>query len=245
MVDFCKELPGVWSWGEDIPFPDIIEYLTSSENNKSKNLKLVHIASNFYQYCPAYGLNDERKRVVKKLYENKQPINDQVILDMALKHITVFINDEYYVEEAILNSEYGTRYKLQYYNNTHSGLGRPLTWEELQEPDFINEDGYLFEAKMCWEDAVSRFKGNDANLKYEVDPDTFNEKKFLEAFNKLPQVSAMHKAPLCFCLVKKRATFGYVIGIKIEKINGVNRGTSAKFLGPLNVNYFRANSKFI
>lgn len=245
MLDFCKELPGVWSWGEDVPFPDIIEYLTSSENNKSKNLKLVHIASNFYQYCPAYGLNDERKQVVKKLYENKQPINDQVILDMALKHITVFINDEYCVEEAILNSEYGTRYKLQYYNNTHSGLGRPLTWEELQEPDFINEDGYLFEAKMCWEDAASRFKGNDANLKYEVDPDTFNEKKFLEAFNKLPQVMAMHKAPLCFCLVKKRATFGYVIGIKIEKINGVNRGTSAKFLGPLNVNYFRANSKFI
>lgn len=244
MLDFCKELPGVWSWGEDVPFPDIIEYLTSSENNKSKNLKLVHIASNFYQYCPVYGLNDERKQVVKKLYENKQPINDQVILDMALKHITVFINDEYCVEEAILNSEYGTRYKLQYYNNTHSGLGRPLTWEELQEPDFINEDGYLFEAKMCWEANASKFT-SDANIDYEIDPKNFNEETFLKAFNKLPQVKAMHKAPLCFCLVKKKATFGYVIGIRIEKTDGVNYGTSAKFLGPLKVDYFRANSKFV
>jgi hypothetical protein len=245
VLDFCEELQGVWSWGEDIPFPDIIEYLASFENNKSKNLKLAYIASNFYQYCSAYGLNDERKQVVRQLYAKKQPVNNQKDLDMALKHIEVFINDEYNVEEALLHSEYGTHYKLQYYNNTHGGLGRPLTWEELQEPDFINEDGYLFEAKMCWEEAASKFKGNEANIKYEIDPKNFNEQKFLDAFNELPQTKAMHKAPLCFCLVKKKATFGYVIGVTIKKIDGVNCGTSAKFLGPLKVNYFRANSKFI
>jgi hypothetical protein len=244
VLDHCEELPGIWSWEKDIPFPDIIEYLSSSENNKSKNLKLAYIASNCYQYCSAYGLNAERKQVVKKLYENKLPINNQKDLDMALKHIAVFINDEYYVEEAILR-EFGPRYKLQYFNNTHNGLGRPLTKEELREPDFINKDGYWFEAKMCWEDAASQFKGNDANLKYEIDPNSFSEEEFLKAFNKLPQVKAMHKAPLCFCLVKKKATFGYVIGIEIKKINGVNCGTSAKFLGPITVNYFKVNSKFV
>ena len=54
MLDFCEELSGVWSWGTDIPFSDIIEYLKSSENNKSKNLKLVHIASNFYHSCYSF-----------------------------------------------------------------------------------------------------------------------------------------------------------------------------------------------
>jgi hypothetical protein len=243
MLDFCEELPGIWSWDADIPFPDIINYLGAIENNKSKNLKLVHIASNFYQYCSAYGLNEERKQIVKKLYKDKRPINDQIILDMAIKHISVFINDEYNVEEAILKA-FGPRYRLRYYNNTHGGLGRPLTWEELQEPDFIDEDGNCFEAKMCWEAKASQFK-SDANINYEIDPENFNEKEFLKAFNKLPQAKAMHKAPLCFCLVKKKATFGYVIGIKIQKINGVNCGVSAKFLGPLKVNYFKANSKFI
>lgn len=243
MLDFCEELPGVWSWGEDVPFPDIIEYLTSFKNNKSKNLKLVHIASNFYQYCPAYGLNDERKQVVKKLYENKQPINDQVILDMAIKHIVVFINDEYNVEEAILK-KFGQRYKLRYYNNTHNGLGRPLTKEELQEPDFIDEDGHWFEAKMCWETSASQYPGK-ATLDYTIDPDNFDEKMFLTAFNKLAQVKAMHKAPWCFCLVKKSATYGYVVGVEIRKVNGINCGISAKLLDSLDVDFLRANHKFI
>lgn len=243
MLDFCEELQGVWSWDADIPFPDIIEYLKSFENNRSKNLKLVHIASNFYQYCSAYGLNDERKQVVKKLYENKQPINDQVILDMAIKHIVVFTNDEYNVEEAILE-KLGPRYKLRYYNNTHNGLGRPLTKEELQEPDFIDEDGHWFEAKMCWEARASKFE-SDANLKYEIDPKNFNAEEFLKAFNQLPQTKAMHKAPWCFCLVKKTATFGYVIGVEIRKVNGINRGISAKLLDSLVVDFLRAEPKHI
>jgi hypothetical protein len=244
VLNCCEELPGVWSWEEnDIPFPIIIEYLKSFENNKSKNLKLAYIASNFHQYCTAYGLNVDRKQVVKKLYENKCPINNQEDLDMALQHIVVFINDEYYVEEAIF-SEYGSRYKLRYYNSTQNGLGKPLTEEELKKPDFIDEEGRLFEAKMCWEAKASKFK-SDANLYYEIDPNNFNEKDFLAAFNKLPQAKAMHKAPWCFCLVKKKATFGYLIGVGIQKQNGINCGISAKLIGPLNVQYFKANPKFI
>ena len=237
----CEELPGVWGWGEeDIPFADIIEYLESFENNKSKNLKLAYIACDFYKYSKAYGLDADRKQVVKKLYENKQPIDNQNDLDMALKHHVVFITDEHYVEEAILNSEYGSRYKLCYFNTTHGGLGRPLTKEELRQPDFINEDGYEFEAKMCWETKASKFPGS-ATLDYTIDPNDFNEEAFLNAFNKLDQVKAMHKAPWCFCLVKKCATFGYLVGVGIQN----KRGISAKLLGPLNVKFLRANPKFI
>lgn len=239
MLDLCEELSGVWSWGIDIPFPDIIEYLESFENNKSKNLKLAYIASNFYQYCKAYGLNAERKQVVKKLYEAKHPINNQKDLDMALKHVAVFVNDEYYVEEAILN-EYGPRYKLRYYNNTHNGLGRPLTREELQKPDFIDEEGHLFEAKMCWETAASKYP-SEATLDYMIDPNNFDEKAFLDAFNKLAQVKAIHKAPWCFCFVKKNVTTGYLVGVDIKNKHGVK----AKLLGPMNVKFLRANPKFI
>ncbi len=240
MLDYCEELPGVWSWEEDIPFPDIIEYLESFENNKSKNLKLARIACNFYQYSQAYGLNTAGKQRVKKLYEDKCPINDQKDLDMALKHHVVFVNDEYYVEEAILHSEYGSRYKLRYYSDTHGGLGRPLTKEELREPDFVNEDGYEFEAKMCWETAASKYPST-ATLDYTIDPSNFNEVEFLKAFNKLDQVKAMHTAPWCFCLVKKHATFGYLVGVGIQ--NG--QGVSAKLLGPLHVRFLRMTPKFI
>lgn len=239
MLNFCEELPGVWSWEEDVPFPDIIEYLESFENNKSRNLKLAHIACNFYQYSQAYGLDETGKDRVRKLYEAKHPINNQKDLDMALKHVSVFANDEYYVEEAIF-SKYGPQYKLQYYNNTHSSLGRPLTREELREPDFIDDCGRTFEAKMCWETAASKYPSK-ATLDYTIDPGNFNEKEFLDAFNRLDQVKAMHTAPWCFCLVKKRATFGYLVGVGIE--NGY--GTSAKLLGPLDVKFLRANPKFI
>ena len=239
MTDFCEELPGVWSWDADIPFQDIITYLKSFENNKSKNLKLAYIASNFYQYCSAYGLKADRKKVVKELYKNKVPIDNQEDLNKAIKHIVVFVNDEHYVEEAIL-STYGERYKLRYYNNTHSGLGRPLTKDELREPDFINEDGYEFEAKMCWETEKSRFPG-ETTLDYTIDPNNFNETDFLAAFNKLAQVKSLHKASLCFCLVKNRATFGYLVGVECPSGTGV----SAKLIGPLNVNFLRANDKFI
>jgi hypothetical protein len=242
-MNICEELTGVWSWDADIPFPELIAYLTSFENNPSKNLKLTAIASNFYQYCKAYGLNEEQKALVKALYAVKQAITDQTLLERALKHITVFINDEYFVEEAILK-KYGAKYKLRYFSDTHRGLGRPLTWEELQEPDFIDEDGHWFEAKMCWEASASKFE-SDANLKYTIDPDNFDEQAFLAAFNKLPQLKAIHNAPWCFCLVKKTVTFGYVVGIEVQKINGVNRGVSAKLLDPLTVNFIRANQKFI
>lgn len=243
MTNCCKELPGVWAWDIDTPFPDIIEYLESCENNKSKNLKLAHIASNCYQYCNAYGLTRERKNVVKKLYENKQPINNQADLDMSIKHIAVFINDEYYVEEGILHSEYGPRYGLQYYNGTHGGLGKLLTKTELKKPDFVNEAGYEFEAKMCWETEASKYPG-EATLNYIINPDNFDEKKFLAAFNELAQVKAMHTAELCFCLVKKRATFGYLVGVTFE--NG--KGKTAKLLGPLSVRYLpeaKINKKFV
>jgi hypothetical protein len=241
-MDFCEELAGVWAWDTNVPFPDIIEYLSSYENDKSKNLKLAYIASNFYQYNTSYGLNDERKAVVKNLYENKRPINNQRDLDMALNHVKVFVNDEYFVEEAIHNSEYGIRYKLQYSNDTHGGLGRPLTYEELRKPDFTSEDGYEFEAKMCWETVASIYPGK-ATLDYSIDPDPnkFDETAFLEAFNKLEQAKALHKAPLCFCLVKKSTTFGYLVGIKCP--NG--KGISAKLLGPLEVNFLRPKQKFI
>ena len=240
----CEELSGVWSWDADIPFPELINYLTSFETNRSKNLKLAFIASNLYQYCEAYGLSPERKAIVKALYKEKQPINSQEDLDRALKHISVFINDEYFVEEAILK-KYGAKYKLHYFSDTHGGLGKPLTWEELKEPDFIDEDGHWFEAKMCWEASASKFKNNKANLDYTIDPDSFNEQAFLAAFNKLPQLQALHNASWCFCLVKKTVTFGYVVGIEIQKTNGVNCGISAKLLDPLTVNFIRANQKFI
>lgn len=242
-MTICEELTGVWSWGVDVPFPELIAYLTSFENNPSKNLKLAAIASNFHQYCNAYGLNKEQKALVKALYAAKQAINNQTILERAVKHVTVFINDEYFVEESILK-KYGAKYKLRYFSDTHKGLGRPLTWEELQEPDFIDEDGHWFEAKMCWEASASKFE-SDANLKYTIDPDKFNEQDFLVAFNKLPQLKALHNASWCFCLVKKTATFGYVVGIEVQKINGVNCGVSAKLLDPLTVNFIRANQKFI
>ena len=242
-MTICEELTGVWSWDAEVPFPELIAYLTSFENNPSKNLKLTVIASNFHQYCKAYGLNDEQKAVVKALYAVKQAINDQTILERALKHIIVFINDEYFVEEAILK-KYGAKYKLRYFSDTHQGLGRPLTWEELKEPDFIDDAGHWFEAKMCWEASASKFESK-ANLDYIVDPDNFNEQAFLTAFNKLPQLQAMHNASWCFCLVKKTVTFGYVVGIEIQKINGANCGVSAKLLDPLTVNFIRANQKFI
>ena len=240
MINFCEELPGVWAWGIDTPFPDIIEYLKSFENNKSKNLKLAYIASNCYQYCKAYGLTPDRKEVVKKLYESKQPVNNQTDLDMSIKHITVFVNDEYYVEEGILHSEYGARYGLRYNSDTHGGLGRLLTKNELRKPDFINTDGLEFEAKMCWETEASKYPGK-TTLDYTIDPDRFDDEKFLKAFNKLDQVKAMHTANLCFCLVKKRATFGNLVGVILE--NG--KGVSATLLGPLTVKFLKANDKFI
>lgn len=239
-MTICKELPGVWAWDVDTPFPDIIEYLKSFDNNKSKNLKLAYIASNCYQYCKAYGLTPERKEVVKKLYENKQPINNQEDLDMSIKHISVFVNDEYYVEEGILHSEYGSRYGLRYNSDTHGGLGRILTKNELKKPDFVNNDGYEFEAKMCWETEASKYPG-ETTLDYTIDTANFDEKKFLEAFNRLAQVKAMHTAELCFCLVKKRATSGNLVGVTLE--NG--KGVSAKLLGPLTVKFLKANDKFI
>jgi hypothetical protein len=97
---------------------------------------------------------------------------------------------------------------------------------------------------MCWEASASKFE-SDANLKYTIDPDNFNEQAFLAAFNELPQLKAIHNAPWCFCLVKKTVTSGYVVGIEVQKINGVNRGVSAKLLDPLTVNFIRANQKFI
>jgi hypothetical protein len=42
-MSICEELSGVWSWDADIPFPELINYLTSSETNRSKNLKLAFI----------------------------------------------------------------------------------------------------------------------------------------------------------------------------------------------------------
>ena len=240
MINSCKELSGAWAWDIDTPFPDIIKYLTSCENNKSKNLKLAYIASNCYQYCKAYGLTPDRKEVVKKLYENKQPINNQKDLDMSIKHISVFVNDEYYVEEGILHSEYGSRYGLSYNSDTHGGLGRVLTKSELRKPDFINNEGYEFEVKMCWETEASKYP-SEATLDYTIDPSNFDEEKFLEAFNSLAQVKAMHTAKLCFCLVKKRATFGNLVGVIFE--NG--KGASAKLLGPLTVKFLRAKDKFI
>lgn len=239
-MDYCEELPGVWSWDIDIPFPDIIEYLSSFENNKSKNLKLAYIASNCYQYCKAYGLSPDRKAIVKTLYRDKRPIDNQQDLDMALKHINVFINDEYYVEEAILNSQYGAYYKLQYNNTTHNGLGRILTREELKQPDFKNADGFEFEAKVCWESTASKFPGT-STLNHTIDPENFDEQAFLKAFNELDQVKALHTASLCFCLVKKRATFGYLVGVECPNGHGI----SAKLIGPLYVNFLRANPKFV
>lgn len=239
MLDFCEELPGVWSWDEDIPYPDLIKYLESAENNKSKNLKLAYIASHFYKYSDAYGLDDEGKQRVRKLYESKHQLDNQRDLDMIQKHYGVFINDGHYVEEAIL-SVYGPKYKLQYYNNTHNGLGRPLTQEELREPDFIDNEGRHFEVKMCWEASASKFESN-ANLKYEIDPKNFNEKEFLAAFNELPQTKALHKAPWCFCLVKKRATFGNLVGVTIDKRCGVK----AKLIGPLEVKFMRIDTKYV
>lgn len=242
MQNFCEELSGTWGWDKDTPFPDIINYLISSENNKSKNLKLAYIASNLYQYCRAYGLTTDRKAVVKDLYKNKLAITEQDDLNMAIKHVAVFINDEYFVEEAILQ-EYGSQYKLSYSNSTHNGLGRILTKEELKQPDFINEDGYEFEVKMCWETENSKFP-SPATLDYIVDPNNFNEEDFLKAFNKLSQVKALHEASLCFCLVKKRATFGYLIGVHCENC----KGTKAKFIGPLAVSYLpeaKINKKFV
>lgn len=239
MQELCKELPGVWSWDTDIPFADIIEYLESDENDKSKNLKIAYTASHFYQYCPAYGLSDDRKLVVQALYRNKQPLNNQQDLDRSVKHFTVFANDGHYVEEALLQ-EFGPVYGLQYYNDTHSGLGRILSKQELREPDFKNQDGYTFEAKMCWETTASKFPG-EATLDYTIDPSNFVEKDFLDAFNELPQVKALHTAPLCLCLVKKRATFGYVVGVHIEN----NKGVKAKLIGPLSVKFLRAKQKYI
>ena len=240
MEVLCEELSGVWGWNKDIPYQDIIKYLESFENNKSKNLKLAYIASNFYQYSKAYGLSPERKQVVKELYKNKHPINNQQDLDMSIKHVVVFINDGYLVEEAIRASEYGKRYKLQYHNDTHSGLGRPLTKKELGQPDFINEDGYEFEAKSCWETTASKYPST-ATLDYTIDECNFNEAEFLAAFNKLDQVNALHTAPLCFCFVRKRATFGYLVGVQCS----YGQGISAKLLGPLKVKFLRANPKFI
>ena len=239
MTHFCEELPGVWGWDAGVPFPELIDYLTSFENNQSKNLKLAFIASNFYQYSSAYGLNDERKAVVRELYKNKLPLNNQQDLDMATKHIVVFINDEYYVEEGILKT-FGDQFKLTYSNNTHKGLGRILTREELREPDFISENGEKFEAKMCWESEISKFP-SEATLDYTVNPDNFEEDKFLEAFNKLSQVKALHTTPWCFCFVKKRATFGHVIGVDCRQ----GYGTSAVYLGPMTVKFIRANQKYI
>jgi hypothetical protein len=239
VLDFCKELPGVWGWDEDIPYPDLIEYLESFENNRSKNLKLARTACNFYKYSEAYGLDEAGKQRVRKLYENKQPLDNQKDLDMALKHCAVFVNDGYYVEEAVLSS-YGPKYKLRYANNTHAGLGRPLTKEELRKPDLVDDVGRRFEVKACWETAASKYPGK-ATLDYVIDPKNFNEEQFLEAFNKLSQVKALHTAPWCFCLAKKRATSGYLIGVTIE--NG--RGVKAKFIGPLDVKFLKASPKFI
>lgn len=237
----CIELPGVWSWDAEIPFEDIIAYLTSSENNKSKNLKLMNIASYLYQYNDAYGLNPTQKARVQKLYANKQPIQLQADLDSGLKHIKVFINDEYFVEEAMLRV-YGSKYKLRYYNEkTHRGLGRKLTKSELQEPDFITDSGTRIEAKMCWEKANSKFPDSTANLDYSIDPANFNEDLFLMAFNKLPQKNALHTASFCMCLVKKSATFGYVVGVTCP--NGT--GIYAKLLGELNVDFINVNDKFV
>lgn len=236
----CPELTGVWSWEATIPFSDIIEYLTSNENNPSKNLKLMYIASNLYQYNEAYGLNSVQKNRVKKLYATKQPISIQEDLDSGLKHIKVFINDEFFVEEALLQA-FGVAYKMKYFNETtHYGLGKVLTKKELKEPDFITEDGTRIEAKMCWESACSKFNSN-ANLDYSIDPNNFDATKFLTAFNKLPQTQALHTAPFCLCLVKKTTTFGYVVGVTCP--NGV--GIAAKFLGPLTVDYININDKFV
>jgi hypothetical protein len=84
VLDCCKELTGCWSWDTDIPFSDIITYLSSYENDPSKNLKLAYIASNIYQRNKAYGLSPERKKVVKALYKNKLPLDNQDDLDNPL-----------------------------------------------------------------------------------------------------------------------------------------------------------------
>lgn len=53
--------------------------------------------------------------------------------------------------------------------------------EELQEPAFVNDDSYQFEAMMCWEAKAAQFTSN-ANINYEIDPKNFNEEAFLKAF---------------------------------------------------------------
>ncbi len=228
----CQELSGVWAWDAEVPFPELINYLLSTENNPSKNLKLAYTASLMYQYNDTYGLTPDRKLVIQNLYANKMPVNSQKDLTDAIEHIKVFINDEYYVEEAILHSIWGKRYKLRYNNDTHNGLGKILTKEELRAPDFINDSGITFEAKTCWEASSSKFESN-ANLNYIIDPDNFNSEEFLEAFNKLPQADALHDANCCLCLVKKRATSGFLIGINCRN----NKGTTATLLGELKVPY--------
>jgi hypothetical protein len=240
VLDCCKELTGCWSWDTDIPFSDIITYLSSYENNPSKNLKLAYIASNIYQRNKAYGLSPERKKVVKALYKNKLPLDNQDDLDNALKQISVFINDEYYIEEAIL-AQYGTKLGLQYNNsNTHSGLGRPLTQEELEEPDFINNKGTKIEAKMCWETENSKFPGS-TTLDYTIDPLNFDEAAFNQAFSKLDQIKSLHKTRWCLCVVKKSATKGYLVGV--ECVGG--KAIRSKLFGSIKVLFLRPEQKQI